>query len=94
MRLGRYKQSAADRKRYEIVYNDWLNEDEYISDALIKENANPDGFLVEGLLIHEDGKSVAFYVAGGEPDAEYDVITRIETTMQQIKEDYVTFVVT
>lgn len=94
MRLGRYRQAEADRKRYEIVYSDWLNLEERIYNTVIVENANPDGFIVDGYLINPDGKSVAFYVSGGIAGGEYDVTVRIETTLQQVKEDWVTFAVT
>ena len=94
MRLGRYRQSPADRKRYEVVYSDWLNEDELVSDVEISVPVNHDGFYVDGYMANNDGKSVAFYVSGGVEGGEYDVTVRIETTMQQVKEDWVTFVVT
>lgn len=94
MRIGRFRQAAADRKRYVVDYDDWLSIDELITEVVITTPSTPDGFFVDGYEITDDGRSVVFYVSGGIPYGEYDVTVRITTSNQQTKEDWVTFVVT
>lgn len=94
MRIGKFRKSPGDRKRYEVNYEDWLNEGEIITDVTMQGNVPADGFYVDGYVVDTDGKEVIFYVSGGASGFEYTVRVTVETSMQQIKEDTITFMVT
>jgi hypothetical protein len=94
MRIGKFRKDPTDRKRYIIDYTDWLNETETISTVTATGNVVDDNFFVDGYIVNTGGKEVIFYVSGGLSGKEYDVTIKITTSLQQIKEDYVTYVVT
>jgi len=94
MRIAKFRKAPADRKRYVINYSDWLNEDEILESVSMSGNAEDDEFYVDGYIIGETGKDVIFFVSGGVDCKEYDVYCTVHTSWQQIKEDYVTIVVT
>lgn len=94
MRLQKFRKGPADRKRYVIDYADWLNEDEEVTLIEMWGNVPDDNFYVDGYVVDSGGKQVIFYVSGGLTDVSYNVFSKITTSLQQVKEDYVTFVVT
>lgn len=94
MRIGKFRKAPADRKRYEVNYEDWLNENETLSTVTMEGNIPADGFYVDGYVITAGGKQVIFFVSGGVTAFEYNATIRVTTSLQQIKEDWVTFVVT
>lgn len=94
MRVGKFRKDPADRKRYVVDYIDWMDETELLSSVQMTGNVPADNFYVDGFVLSEDQKEVIFYVSGGVNGKNYDVYITIETSLQQIKEDFVTFVVT
>lgn len=94
MRVGKFRKAPADRKRYVVNYADWLNEGELITAILMTGSVPGDSFYVDGYLIDTGAKQIIFYVSGGIAGTEYNVTSTVTTSLQQIKEDYVTFVVT
>lgn len=94
MRIGKFRKAPADRKRYIVDYTDWLNEGETITLVTATGNVAGDNFYVDGYIVNAGGKEVTFYVSGGVSEKSYDVTIKITTSLQQIKEDFVTFVVT
>ncbi|QIG66837.1 hypothetical protein EVB41_007 [Rhizobium phage RHph_TM3_14A] len=94
MRVGKFRKVPADRKRYVIDYTDWLNEGETLIFVMMDGSMPLDNFYVDGYLLSDDNKQVIFYVSGGVPGTNYDVTAKVTTSLQQIKEDFVTFVVT
>lgn len=94
MRIGKFRKGPEDRKRYVVDYADWLNEDELVTDIVATGNVPADNFFVDGYIVDVGGKEVIFYVSGGASGVSYDVTLTIDTSLQQVKEDYVTFVVT
>lgn len=93
-RVGKFRKVPADRKRYIIDYVDWLNEDELVTSVIMSGSVPTDNFYVDGFLVDVDGKQVIFYVSGGITGSSYDVTSTINTSLQQVKQDFVTFVVT
>lgn len=93
-RVGKFRKVPADRKRYVIDYADWLNEDETINSVSMSGSVAFDNFYVDGYLVDTDGKQVVFYVSGGLSGVSYDVYATITTSLLQVKQDFVTFVVT
>lgn len=93
MKLAKFRKSPGDRKRYEVNYEDWLNGGEVIETVTMEGNVVGDNFYVEAYIVDADGKEVIFYVSGGVTGNNYDVKITIGTSLQQIKEDTITFVV-
>lgn len=91
MRIGKFRKSPGDRKRYEINYEDWLNSGETVTDVTMSGNVPSDDFYVDGYIVDADGKEVIFYVSGGLDGVEYTVGVEVETSLQQVKEDTITF---
>lgn len=94
MKLGKYRLDSADRKRYVVNYADWLNEGETIVSSDFTGSVPADNFFVDGWFVDPNGVEVIFFVSGGVNGTSYDVTFTTTTTLAQIKQDYVTFVVT
>ena len=94
MRAGKFRKSDADRKRYVVDYTDWLNVGETITSVDATGSVPVDAFYVDGYVVDTGAKAVVFYVSGGIPGSSYDVRIVVTTSLQQIKEDFITFVVT
>lgn len=107
MRIGKFKKAANDRKRLVIDYADWLDLDEKLTSVSMLaymsrdhcgvENTpvpNEDTFYVDGFIVSPTGKEVVFFVSGGFVETAYETVVVVRTSKQQVKEDWVTFVVT
>lgn len=93
MRLAKFPKSPGDRKRYSIDYSQWLDAGEVLSNVVTSTD-DPDGVYVDGILIDPTGQdTVIMYVSGGSRGRSYDVSITVTTTGDQVREDYVTFVV-
>lgn len=94
MRLAKFAKTPGDRKRYEVHYADWLDEGETLVNVETAiDQSVPGNIYVDGLLLDQDFLTVIMFVSEGQPDNEYDVGIRVTTSRGQIKEDYLTFVV-
>ena len=93
MRIGRFRKSPGDRKRYEINYGDWLNSGEILTGVTLGGNVPDDQFYVDGFLVTAGGREVVFYVSGGVSGEEYEVSVSAQTSLGQIKEDTISFMV-
>ena len=94
-RIARFKKDEADRIRYTVDYDEWLDDSEEITSAVVTGNVPADNFVVDDeVLIDAAKKVVLFYASGGVADGEYDATILINTSEDQIKEDWVTIVVT
>jgi len=95
MRIGKFRKDPADRKRYVVDYADWLNQStvETIVGVTMQGNYPADDFYVDGYTVDTGGLQVIFYVSGGVSGTSYDAYITITTSLAQIKEDFITFVV-
>lgn len=94
MQIAKFRKMPADRKRYEVNYEDWLNIDETLVNVQMTGNVPEDDFYIDGFIIPiENDKEVIFYVSGGLSGVQYEVTVEVETSLQQIKQDTITFVV-
>ena len=94
-RIGRFTKDDHDVKRYVVDYEDWLHSEENIVSVIVTNESDPaDGFFVEGFMVDESGKQVVYFVSGGLPGSEYDAVITITTHMGQVKQDWITHVVT
>jgi len=94
MQIGKFRKAVADRKKYTVDYVNWLESDETITAVAASVPAPADDFYVDMFVVDTTGKLVVFYVSGGLSSGEYRVVVKITTSENQIKEDWVTFVVT
>lgn len=93
MKLAKFRKSPGDRKRYEVNYEDWLNESELLTSVTMEGNVEDDAFYVEAFTLTTDKKEVVFYISGGVTGSTYEVGITVATSLSQIKEDTITFVV-
>ena len=91
MLLGKFTKEPADRKRYAIDYQDWLEQPEIITNIDVQIPQGGVSFFVDSIVTDELKKQVFLYVSGGEDGETYDVIVTIDTTASQIKQDYIQF---
>lgn len=91
MRIAKFRKSPGDRKRYEVNYEDWLNEGETVTGVTMQGNVIDDAFFVDGYVVDTDGKEVIFYVSGGLSGINYEVEITVTTSLQQVKEDTIVF---
>ena len=94
MRVGRFAKDAQDRKRYVVDYVDWLDDAEKIVTVDVLGTDDIDLFYVDGFVVDPSGKQIIYYVSGGVAGVEYNAYITIGTDMGQVKEDWITHVVT
>lgn len=93
MILNKFFKSPADRKRYVVNYDDWLDSDELINSVNAVSDMTTDDFYVDGYVVSDDKKEVIFYVSGGDVGLTHVVTITIYTDRQQIKEDTIVFTI-
>jgi len=93
MKIGKFKKSPADRKRYVVQYQDWMNEGETVVGLAAVGSVPDDDFYLDGYFIGPDALEIIFFVSGGLTGKSYDVTLTATTSLGQIKENVVTFVV-
>lgn len=94
MKFATYRKTPNERKRYTVSYADWLDTGEVVASALYTiDNETDPPLLVEGSFIQSDGLGLSFFVSGGVSDEQYQLNILMETSIAQIKEDWMTFVV-
>jgi hypothetical protein len=92
MKLGRFTKTPAERKRYAIDYSQWLDSGETVVSKVFA--VSPTGALqVDASSISSDGKTVVFFVYGGNSGVTYTVDIKTTTSVGQTKEDVVYFAV-
>lgn len=92
MRLGRFSQTTADRKHYTIDYSEWLDVGEQVASVTYSvDHSVTTPLVVNGSVIAGDGKSILFFVSGGDDGETYKVIVTATTTAFQVKADFVMY---
>lgn len=90
MKLGTFKQTPQEKKRFTISYGDWLEAGEVVSSvayAITPATVVP--LIIEGSAVDGDGLGITFYVSGGEDLTEYQINVLMQTDAGQRKEDYI-----
>lgn len=93
MKLGTFRQTPQEKKRFSISYSEWLDSGEEVASityAISPTTVVP--LLIEGSALDVDGLGVTFYVSGGEDATEYQINTLMQTDAGQRKEDYIKIV--
>ena len=93
MKLGSYKHTTVEKKRYTISYAEWLEDGETLSSvtyAITPTTTTP--LLIEGSALAGDGLGVSLFISGGEDEEEYQINVLAQTDAGQRKEDYIKIV--
>lgn len=94
MKLGTFKNTPQEKKRYTVSYAAWLDSGEVVESVVFGiDNETDTPLLVESSMVQVDGLGISFFVSGGEDEEQYTLHIKIETDAGQIKEDYMIFVV-
>lgn len=94
MKLGTFKNTTQEKKRYTVSYADWLDTGEEVASVVYGiDNTTVPPLLVESSMVQVDGLGVSFFVSGGEDEEQYVLHIKMTTDAGQIKEDYMVFVV-
>jgi hypothetical protein len=90
--LGKFIHTPDEVKIYSIDYSDWLETGEEII-AVRYETDNETTPPIAATDITFDANSVSFYISGGVDGERYKVVIEIETSIGQIKQDFVQVVI-
>lgn len=94
MKLGSWKHTTQEKKRYTVSYENWLGTGEVVSTVVYAiDPTSTTPLIVESSAVDPDGLGVTFYVSGGEDETEYQINVLATTDAGQRKEDYITIVV-
>lgn len=94
MRLGKFTKTPTEVKRYKIDYSHWLDTGEYVSSvsfSIISSNTGSLTFSPND--INPTDTSVTFLVLGGTDGETYEVSVTMTTSLSQIKQDVIYYVV-
>jgi hypothetical protein len=95
MKLGKFKQTPVEKRRYFVDYTDWLDAGETLSGTptlnVIGTTIPP--LVADGIALSTDSTGVIFYVSGGLDGEEYQVDIIVGTTATQTKEDSFVYII-
>ena len=95
MKLGTFKKTPVERKRYSLDYNDWLDTGETVLTRTFSvtpaTGASP--LEIDASSIDPDGRQVVFFANFGNDGVTYTVDVQITTSGGQTKEDQINFLV-
>jgi hypothetical protein len=94
MRLAKFIKRPGERKRYAIVYTEWLDTGETVAGVTFGVTpTNLGGLIVDASSISESGTEVIFFVNFGDEGTTYTVDVQITTSGGQIKQDQILFTI-
>jgi len=94
MKLGTFKQTPQEKKRYTISYTDWLDDGEVVASVTYGiDNTTVPPLLVESSTVDVDGLGITFFVSGGLDAEQYQLNVLMQTDTGQRKEDFIKYVV-
>lgn len=92
MILAKFTKKPDERKRYAIVYSEWLDTGETITNVTFEVTPTTSSMLaVDASSISASGTEVVFFANFGASGTNYTVDVKITTSGGQIKEDQVLF---
>lgn len=90
MKLGVFRQTPNEKKRFSISYAAWLETGEVVASiAYAISPVTIPALLIEASTVDVGGLGVTFYVSGGVDATEYQINTLMQTGAGQRKEDYI-----
>lgn len=93
MRLRRFTKTPDEVKRYGINYVKWLDASEQIDTVTLQVTGGDGLLLANKSSVSPDAKEVVFFVSAGTAGKNYNVIVEISTTIGQVREDTIPFIV-
>jgi hypothetical protein len=95
VKLGLFKKTPIERKRYSLDYTDWLDTGETIIAVTftVTPTTGASPLEVDAYQISVDGKEISFFVDDGDDSVDYEISVVVTTSGGQIKEDEIGFVV-
>lgn len=92
MILAKFIKRPDERKRYAIVYSDWLDTGETITGVTFEVTpATGSSLSVDASSISAEGNEVVFFANFGDDGTNYTLDVKITTSGGQIKQDQVLF---
>lgn len=93
MRLRRFTKDPDEKKRYGIDYTKWLDTSETVVNVSLSKTGPDSVFVVNGGSISPNGKRIIFFAQGGTSGKQYNAYVTITTSIGQIREDTIPFIV-
>jgi len=87
MRLGKFRKTPAEVKRYAISYDHWLDEGEYISTIAFAVSPSAGVLVVAPDTVGQNVRQVGFFISGGSDKQSYTLVVTMTTTGGQTKQD-------
>jgi hypothetical protein len=97
--VARFTKSPSERKRYDVDYSQWLEGEEVITGAVAtvfpdSSSADSTPVFVDSIVIFPGATGIAFFANAGTAGRSYKLRLVTQTTLTEIKEDGIVFVVT
>ena len=92
--IAKYVKAASERKRYQIIYSNWLDIGEGVTSVVFSvDKVTVPPLVVDGVQVTADNLGVQYYVSGGLDGTTYVVTATMTTnsTESQIKIDDIFF---
>lgn len=91
--LARYMKGPAERKRYQVRYDNWLDTGEAVQSVTFTiDKTTVPPLVVDGIQVTPDTLGVQYYVSGGLAGTDYVVTAQLTTNQgPQIKTDLLFF---
>jgi len=92
--LAKYVKAAVERKRYQLLYSNWLDTGEAVLNVVFTvAPVTVPPLVIDGVQVNADGVTVQYYASGGLDGTSYIAAATMTTTQGQIKLDDVFFTV-
>jgi hypothetical protein len=92
MRIGKFTKRPGERKRYAIIYSEWLDAGETISAVTFEVTPSEGNALqVDAFTINPSATEVVFFANFGLAGTNYAVDIQVTTSGGQIKRDQILF---
>lgn len=90
MKLGAFKHTSLESKRYTISYADWLAAGETVASVTygISPTTVPP-LIIQGSAVNVDNTSITFFISGGLTEYSYLLQILMQTSAGQLKEDVI-----
>lgn len=93
MAIAKYVKGPAERKRYQIRYDNWLDTGEAVQSVVFTvDKVTVPPLVIDGVQVTADALGVQYYASGGLAGTDYVVNAELTTNQgPQIKDDEIFF---
>ena len=90
MKIGRFKQTPIEHRRYTVDYSQWLDIGETLSgtSTIVADHVDVVPLTAVSVNYINGNTGITFLLSGGDDEEDYRVDITSPTTYGQIKEDY------